>query len=223
MASTIISTGKSFTNSYILKGDSNAVIIDAGLPGHEKKIFTALEANGIPRKNVGLIIITHGHGDHYGSLNALKEAFNVPVMAGYPDFGYIEKGESAPAIPVNMTGRMIKLFTGLKVKSCKVDVVVKVDLDLNAYGVAARVLTTPGHTMGSLSVLASDGSCAIGDNLGGLVFKDKASMPPLAEDPRMIGPSLKKVLDAGAKSFYPGHGNPWSAAMIREKFAAIIQ
>jgi len=223
MTSTIIPTGKSFTNSYILKGDSRAAIIDAGLPGGEKKIFQALEANGIPRNNVGLVIITHGHGDHYGGLKALREAFNVPVMAGFPDASHIENGESAPVVPINMTGQMIKLFTGAKVKPCKVDVVVKADLDLNAYGLDARVLTTPGHTMGSLSVLASDGSCAIGDNLGGLVFKDKASMPPLAEDARMIGPSLKKVLDAGAKSFYPGHGNRWSAAMIREKFAAIIQ
>ena len=223
MASTIIPTGKSFTNSYILKGDSRAVIIDAGLPGHEKKIFTALEANGIPRNTVSLIIITHGHGDHYGSLNVLKEAFNVPVMAGFPDASYIEKGESAPVVPVNIAGQLIKLFTGAKVKPCKVDVVITADTDLNAYGVDARVLTTPGHTTGSLSVLASDGGCALGDNLGSLVFKDKASMPPLAEAPEQIGPSLKKVLEGGAKSFYPGHGNVWGAAMIREKFAAIIQ
>ena len=46
------------------------------------------------------------------------------------------------------------------------DVVVKEDTDLRDYGVDARVLTTPGHTMGSISVLTSEGDCMIGDLLG---------------------------------------------------------
>ncbi|WP_424357620.1 MBL fold metallo-hydrolase [Methanocella sp. MCL-LM] len=222
MASTILSTGNSFTNSYILKGDRAAAIIDAGLPGYEKKIFAALDANGIARDQVKLLILTHGHGDHYGSLKALKAAFHAPVMAGWPDASYVEKGESAPVVPVNLTGRMIKLFTGAKASPCKVDVVVKEDMNLSAYGIDARVLTMPGHTMGSLAVLASDGGCAVGDNLAALVLKNSPGMPPFAESPDMIGAGLKKVLDNGATDICPGHGNRWEASTVRKKFATII-
>jgi hydroxyacylglutathione hydrolase len=222
MASSTIIPAYGFSNSYILKGD-RAVIIDAGLPGQEKKILEALAANGISRERVSLIIVTHGHGDHYGGLKALKEALNVPVMAGWPDSTYIANGENAPVVPVNITGRVLKLFTGAKVSACKVDVPVMEDRDLGAYGVDARVLVTPGHTMGSISVLTSDGNCMIGDLLGSLVLKNSVGESPFAEAPGLIWPGLKKVLDGGAKYFYPGHGNRWDAAAVSKKFAATIK
>jgi hypothetical protein len=34
---------------------------------------------------------------NYGSLRDLKAALDVPVMAGWPDAGYMEKRENAPA------------------------------------------------------------------------------------------------------------------------------
>lgn len=222
MASTIITTGNGFTNSFILKGEK-AVVIDTGIPGQEKKILATLRSNGIAYEDVSLIILTHGHGDHHGGLKRLKETLNVPVMAGWPDAAFIEKGDSAPVVPVNLQGRIIKLFTGFKPDPCKVDVIVKEDMDLGAYDIDARVLTTPGHTMGSISVLASDGGCAIGDNLSGLLMKNKVGMTPFAEAPDLIGPSIKKVIDSGATLFYPGHGGPWDKSAVIKKCAAIIK
>jgi len=219
MTSTIIPVGSSFSNSYILRGD-RAVIIDTGLTGQARKILAALEANGIPRENVSLIIITHCHGDHYAGLKKLKEALDVPVMAGWPDARYMETGASAPVVPVNLAGRIISLFTGAKAPACKADVIVKEDTDLRAYGVDARVLTTPGHTMGSLSVLATDGGCAIGDLFGSLFLKNKVSRAPFAENSALIGPGLKKIVDSGAKRLYPGHGNGWDIEAVLKAFEA---
>jgi glyoxylase-like metal-dependent hydrolase (beta-lactamase superfamily II) len=96
-------------------------------------------------------------------------------------------------------------------------------MDLSAYGVDARVLVTPGHTMGSISVLTSDGSCMIGDLLGSLVLKNSVGESPFAEAPGLIGPGLTKALTGGARYFYPGHGNRWDAAEVSKKFAAIIK
>ncbi|OPY25622.1 MAG: Hydroxyacylglutathione hydrolase [Methanocella sp. PtaU1.Bin125] len=224
MPSTIIPASTGFSNSYILRGD-RAVVIDAGLMGKEKKILAALDANGIPRGNVSLIIITHCHGDHYASVKALKEALDVPganvgVMAGWPDARYMETGDSAPVVPVSLTGRIMSLFTGAKAPPCKADLIVKEDMDLRAYGVDARVLTTPGHTTGSLSVLASDGSCAIGDMFASLFMKNRVRMAPFAEDPALIGPGLKKLVDNGAKRLYPGHGNGWDVEAVVNAFEA---
>jgi glyoxylase-like metal-dependent hydrolase (beta-lactamase superfamily II) len=221
MVSTIIPvTG--FSNSYILKGD-RAAIIDAGLPGQEKKILAALEANGISRDRVSLIIITHVHGDHYAGLANLKKSIDVPVMAGWPDAKFMETGDSAPVRPISPLGRVMSLFTGAKATPCKADVIVKEDLDLKTYGVDGRVLTTPGHTFGSLSALASDGGCAVGDLLGGLLLKNRPNTPPFAEDEKLIAASLKKVLDSGAKYICPGHGNAWEASAVRKKFGPIIK
>jgi glyoxylase-like metal-dependent hydrolase (beta-lactamase superfamily II) len=211
-----------FSNSFIVKGD-RAIIVDTGILQQHKKILAALEANGISRDQVSLIVLTHGHGDHYGCLKPLTEALGAPVMCGWPDAEYVEKGDSAPVVPVDMKGHVMKLFTGAKADPCRVDAVVKEDLDLKAYGVDARVLTTPGHTKGSISVLVSDGGCMMGDLIASLVFKNSIGRSPFAEAPDSIGPSLKKIIDSGAKYFYPGHGNRWDAAAVSKKFAPIIK
>ena len=167
MTSTILPVGSSFSNSYIVHGD-RAVIIDAGLPGQEKKILARSRLTGSPGRRSVLSSSLTAMGTITQALKSLKEAIDVPVMAGWPDARYMETGDSAPVVPVSLKGRVISLFTGAKAPPCKADLIVKEDTDLRAYGVDARVLMTPGHTMGSLSVLASDGGCAIGDLFGSL-------------------------------------------------------
>jgi glyoxylase-like metal-dependent hydrolase (beta-lactamase superfamily II) len=115
---------------------------------------------------------------------------NVPVMAGWPDAEYLEKGENVP----NMASP--KNAKNLTFDAVRADVVVKEDLDLRGYGIDARVLTTPAHTAGSLSVLASDGGCAVGDFLPGMYTGERG----------VVEKSLKKLMDGGAKRFYPSHG-----------------
>ncbi len=179
---------------FFVKGDRTA-IVDTGGPGNERKILKALKDTGIPREQVSALIVTHAHWDHCGSLHALKAMLDVPVMAGWPDAEYLEKGENVPI--TYMSGMTpAKHATKLNFDGVKADVVVREDLDLRDYGIDARVLTTPGHTGGSLSVLASNGDCATGDFLAGLYTGERG----------VVEQSLKKMTDGGAKRFYPSHG-----------------
>jgi glyoxylase-like metal-dependent hydrolase (beta-lactamase superfamily II) len=187
---------------FFIKGDRTA-IVDTGAPGNERNILRALKAAGIPRERVSVLIITHAHWDHCGSLHGLKAALNMPVMAGWPDAEYLEKGENAP-----VTRSTAKHAYGLNVDGVKADIVVREDISLASYGIDARVLTTPGHTGGSLSVLASNGDCATGDFLAGLY----------TGEPEVIEQSLKKMMDGGAKRFYPSHGPCIEAATVLSIF-----
>jgi glyoxylase-like metal-dependent hydrolase (beta-lactamase superfamily II) len=187
---------------FFIKGDRTA-IVDTGAPGNERNILRALRTAGIPREQVSVLIITHAHWDHCGSLHGLKAALNMPVMAGWPDAEYLEKGENAP-----VTRSIAKHAYGLNVDGVKADIVVKEDISLASYGIDALVLTTPGHTGGSLSVLASNGDCATGDFLAGLY----------TGEPEVIEQSLKKMMDGRAKRFYPSHGPCIEAATVLSIF-----
>jgi glyoxylase-like metal-dependent hydrolase (beta-lactamase superfamily II) len=187
---------------FFVKGDRTA-IVDTGAPGNERNILRALKAAGIPRERVSVLIITHAHWDHCGSLYGLKTALNVPVMAGWPDAEYLERGENAP-----VSRSTAKHAYRLKVDGVKADNVVREDMSLNSYGIDARVLRTPGHTDGSISILASNGDCATGDFLAGLY----------TGEPGVIEQSLKKMMDSGAKRFYPSHGPIIEAATILNIF-----
>jgi hydroxyacylglutathione hydrolase len=191
---------------FFVTGERTA-IVDAGNPGCEWKILKALKATGIPREQVSLLVATHAHVDHYGSLRELRAALNVPVMAGWPDAGYMEKGENAPAVNLP-AGTSPAIARGPGVPAVKADVIVTEDLSLHSYGINARVLTTPGHTGGSLSVLADDGGCATGDFLASLY----------TGEPELIGRSLQKLADGGAEYFYPSHVPRLEASAVFRQF-----
>ena len=188
---------------FFVKGDRTA-IVDTGAPGNERKILRALKSAGIPREQVSLIVVTHAHWDHCGSVKALKAELSVPIMAGWPDAEFLEKGENSPGMELSTTKRA----PGPKFDRIKADVIVRSDTSLLSYGIDANVLTTPGHTGGSLSVLASNGDCATGDFLASL-FTGPTDI---------IEESLKKLAAGGAKWFYPSHGSSLEASSVFHKY-----
>lgn len=191
---------------FFVKGDRTA-IVDTGAPGNERNILRALKAAGIPRDQVSVIVVTHAHFDHYGSLCLLKAALNVPVIAGWPDVESMEKGENVPVTNLTDTSAGTRA-PGPKVDGVKADVIVREDMSLRGYGIDALVLATPGHTGGSISVLASNGDCVTGDFLASLYSRE----------PMIIEKSLKKLVDRGAKRFYPSHSESKDAADVLSMF-----
>jgi glyoxylase-like metal-dependent hydrolase (beta-lactamase superfamily II) len=202
--SRVIDAGiKDKSHVFFVTGDRVA-IYDAGNPDSHWKILKALKARGIAREQVSVIVISHAHFDHYGSLRVLKAELGVPVMAGMPDAEYLARGENVPGM--KYTGRHA---LGPMADGVKADVVVTEALDLGRYDIDAWVIPTPGHTAGSLSVLASNGDCATGDFLASLY----------TAPPEVMAQSLKKLADGGAKCFYPAHGPRVKASTVFSEFA----
>ena len=125
----------------------------------------------------------------------LKAALKVPVILGWPDAEFMAKGENI--LPTNFTAKSKEADTaGPTFEGVTAEVVAREDMSLDRYGIDAWVITTPGHTEGSLSVLASNGDCATGDFLAGLYTGEHGA----------VEQSMKKLRDRGAKRFLPAHG-----------------
>jgi glyoxylase-like metal-dependent hydrolase (beta-lactamase superfamily II) len=59
-----------FVNAYLVREDDGFTLVDTTTSGAAAAILAAAEAAGAPIRRIAL---THGHGDHSGSLDALKE------------------------------------------------------------------------------------------------------------------------------------------------------
>lgn len=100
--------------------------------------------------------------------------------------------------------------------------------DLAPEGFSARVVHTPGHTPGSVSVLLETGHVIAGDLvssgilLGGIVRKGRPKPPPFEEDPQGVATSLRRLLAEGMHSFHLGHGGPLPAKTVR-RFVERVQ
>ena len=73
-----------------------------------------------------------------------------------------------------------------------------------------RVIHTPGHTPGSVSVLLNTGDAFVGCMTHNKPpFRLKPNLPIFAEDLTKLKDSWKLLLNEGVKTIYPAHGTPF--------------
>ena len=96
------------------------------------------------------------------------------------------------------------------------DILLEEEFQLAEFGIKGRVIHTPGHTAGSVSVILDGGEAIVGDlAMNGFPMRRGAGMPIFGNSEREIKQSWKKLLDAGACVIYPGHGDPFPASQLR--------
>ncbi|MCR6640232.1 MAG: MBL fold metallo-hydrolase [Sporocytophaga sp.] len=206
-------------NCFLIKGDRKHVLVDTGIPGSETRILKQIDEQGLRREDIGLIIISHGHIDHFGSVRALRKILNVPVMVHESDAQALITGKSMAETlkPNKKIWNILKrrLLT-TQAPGCSPDIILKdnTDFDLNPYGINGKVIHTPGHTPGSLSVVVDDRQAIIMDLassgilLGGLAFHSRMKKPPFHDNLLEVKASIDKLLDLNLEVFYLGHGYP---------------
>ena len=209
-----------FVSMFLLKGEKN-VLIDAGVPGQIERLTRGLTISNTQLHEIDLLLLTHGHFDHVGLASEIVERSGAQTAIHAREKSWVESG--IPPTPPGVTpwGRflmsLMKLAPKMSVPATKIDIVLgDDDFSLEAYGVPARVIYTPGHTMGSMSVLMESGEAIVGDlAMNTRLLRLSPGMPVFADDVSLIKPSWKKLLDLGARTIYPAHGRSFSAEVLK--------
>lgn len=169
-----------FVSAYILVRGGEAAIVDTGVVGSEDAIGEALGRVGLGWDAVGHVVLTHLHPDHAGSAAAVMD--RAPDAAGYA-------GEAdIPAIAVPRP--LVAVADGDHV------------FDL-------RIVTTPGHTAGHVSVLDEIGGILVaGDALGTTGGVLAGSNPSFTADANAAKASVVKLGTLRFETLLVGHGEP---------------
>ena len=188
MEITALTLGDYMTNCYLLRREDSdrCLIID---PGYEAgKILKVLEEKQLQPE---AILLTHGHFDHVGAVRELFSETDCDVYISEADL-------SLP--PMITNGRLFYTHT------------YPASGALTLAGLTFWVLPTPGHTPGSVCLLAGDtmfsgdtlfrGSCGRTDLPGGSWEQMLASLKTLASLP-------------GDYRVLPGHGEETTLAWER--------
>ncbi|MCP5465340.1 MAG: MBL fold metallo-hydrolase [Thermotogae bacterium] len=203
-----------YVNSFLIKGKKSNIIVDTGTTGCEKTIIKFLEKESINPETISLIIITHGHFDHFGGLSGLKNFINAPVAIHRNDYPYLLKGINAPVIPSDITGKiMTSLKIGKKPGTCDADIIIDNNFyDLSDYGINGGIIFTPGHTKGSLSVI-TENEIISGDNFMKFI---RLSVSHLIEDKKAMKETLEEYMRLKPRYFYLSHGGVFSYNQIEK-------
>lgn len=182
------------TNCYIIQDEEkNCLIID---PGEEStKIITYIEHEQL--KPVA-ILLTHGHFDHIGAVDPVRDHFNVAV--------YIHEIEQDTLTDPFKNGST--RYPGLpRVQNRAADYLITAEGMMEIGPFSFEVHHTPGHSPGSLSfVFEKDGFAIVGDTL----FQGSVGRTDLpgGDTETLLASIHNKLLTLDEDIIiYPGHGS----------------
>lgn len=105
-------------NSYLIKNDDAAILIDAGISG--KRIMESLEATGTSPEDVKAILVTHEHIDHVRSLPVMTRKIpGIEIYANEDTWEMIERPVPEENRKMFTTGEDFDL-AGMRVRSFSV-------------------------------------------------------------------------------------------------------
>ena len=126
--------------AWVINTSDGLILIDSMWDNRDAKLIEeGIKNFGLDPKNLKYIILSHGHGDHYGGANYLREKYGAKVVLTKTD-----------------TDLMYNLNTGAnspRSPKTKVDIYSK-DKDIIKLGdMSITILETPGHTPGCTSFI----------------------------------------------------------------------
>ncbi|PKG25317.1 MBL fold metallo-hydrolase [Niallia nealsonii] len=193
-------------NCYLIEEENELTLIDAALPFSYKYI---LEAAKNIKKPITKIVLTHAHGDHIGSLDALKENLPDAIVYISERDAKILQGDHS----ILKEEEPHKLKGGLpKNIRTKPDVLLKDGDRIGSF----TCVSMPGHTPGSMAFLDNrDNSLIAGDAFqtkGGLAISGQWKIlfpfPTMATwNKEAALKSAEKILSYDISLLAVGHGD----------------
>jgi hydroxyacylglutathione hydrolase len=197
------------TNFYVVRGDKGVIMVDTGRDSSEKLYRDFWDRARIDPREIGLLVITHGHTDHFQHAYLLREMTGAAVVCHQNAAAALRTGVNPPiAARTEMGKRVLRAIAGTEpvVKQpVEPDRVFETEFDLSPYGVAGRVVHTPGHTDCSTAVVLDSGEVIVGDTVVASPVSGKACIAYFASDEKRLFASVRRLLDWG-RIFFPGHG-----------------
>ena len=177
-------TVERFVYAYVLDGE-RLCLIDTGTAGAERGISSALQKLHKNLTDIDIIILTHSHPDHIGTASLIQHQSGAQVWAHPNEQAWIENTElQGRERPVPGFDKMVAGSVGVDRLLTDGDV-----LSLGA-DLTFRVLHTPGHSSGSISLLSE----ANGILFSGDVIPQSGAMP-IYEDAAALANSLVRLAE----------------------------
>jgi glyoxylase-like metal-dependent hydrolase (beta-lactamase superfamily II) len=193
------------SNCYLLLGE-RPVLVDTGAPGDLKRILSALKTNKVRLKDLSLILLTHGHSSQAGCAAELKRRSGAQIALHIGDAELVRNGENGVLAPTSTLSRFVRPFVDEPFEAFEPDLLFRDGFSLEPHGAKGHVLATPGHTLGSASVVLGAGEAIIGDVLrGSMLLPNKARPHFFCNDQEMNTRSIVRLTREGLMRCHPGN------------------
>jgi glyoxylase-like metal-dependent hydrolase (beta-lactamase superfamily II) len=185
-------------------------MVDAGFPMDLAAILLGLRTLDASPGDLDLVVLTHYHGDHVGTVAGLRKKYGVRAAMHEMDSHYAVG--TVPQETCEAKALTLLFYTALwplfRYRHFEVDCLLHGGETLDLLG-GLQVIHTPGHSVGSICLYdQKNGFLFSGD----LIRNEDCILqgPPehFTTDPEATAVTLRKVAELEFDVLLPGHGRP---------------
>lgn len=187
----IVNLNNNRTNCYLVPINDGWLLIDTGLPDTLSQLLHLLNQKGISVYEINYLLITHFHPDHAGLTQNLRD-LGTNLIVHEEQLEYMKKLNDF--YKKNSKANFKDIVTN--------NVIALSDADsssfLRSIGIEGTLVTTPGHSDDSISLVIYNTCAFVGD------------LPPYkqvdAYNDLVLEDSWDMLLKYNVKTIYPSHG-----------------
>lgn len=191
-------------NSYVVANalpGGRHVLVDPGMIANETglkcldRLIAGIEEDGLKIEDMGLIINTHAHPDHYGASEEVRKLCRAQVAIGKEEDEFIKmiSGEGASGLN-QMEFELPKLYPDFYLGEGELRLGKKV---------IAEIYHTPGHTKGHIGIYWPEEKVFMG---GDLIFYGSTGRVDLpGGNAQMLKDSIERVAGLDIEYLFTGH------------------
>jgi hydroxyacylglutathione hydrolase len=216
----LVSAGRS--NAYLISYGGVNALVDTGKQSAFGRLRKNLDTLNVAHHPVGTLILTHTHFDHCGNALVIREQENCRILMSEKEVEYVENGYTPlPKGTFGLTRLISRLGTRMGpgrfgYTPFKPDRQIGEEFELAQHGFRLKIISTQGHSKGSLSVIVDNEIAIVGDTMLGTL--KNSIFPPFADDIAGMINSWGKLLNTGCEIFLPGHGGAIRRALVYREY-----
>lgn len=188
----------------LVREEDGWTLVDTGIASSAKRIREALETLGSGPESLKRIVLTHQHDDHVGGLqNVLQWAPRAEIYASAHESEVIS---GRRGMDPQSNGVLRYLARNAKPPGVPVGHILQEGETVAGF----RIIATPGHSPGHISLLRQEDNLLFtADAFGCLPFKLRVGVRrAVCVDPAQAKRSAQKLLEEDFDNVYFTHGKP---------------
>jgi len=133
---------------YLIDGENELALIDAGVGIEVEKIFANIENDGFGPINIKKVILTHIHADHGGGCKKMKEMLKCAIFVPLNEIDLLEKGTDEE-LGLDIAKESGIYSPDYEFPHCFADVAVSNGDNIQVGELQLKAINVPGHSSGS--------------------------------------------------------------------------
>ncbi len=186
----ILNVGYRSTNYYALEAKNGKLLFDCGWPGTMPQFTAELKRKGLAPTEIKYILVSHFHTDHAGLVQEFRNlGAKFILLESQVNFikplNEFHKRKKVPFAEISEDGNFILTFEDSRRFLASIEI-------------NGEILSTPGHSDDSITLILDEGFAFTGD------------LPPrlmVSDEDLVTNESWNKIYEHKITQIYPAHGN----------------